>query len=160
MNCNEVEHLLADYLGDELNTPQRTALDAHVRSCPACGNEVATLRESLAMVRSLDVGVTVLSPTKPERRQTTVIRLWRRGLARGLAYAATLLVGFGVGWSARPVSPTSGPPATTSDVEVLASRFGVHPEWVDAVVATSRPSASSAFGRNLVRFARSAGSAY
>ena len=45
MNCNDIKNLLADYLGDELESLGRTQFESHLSTCAPCRSEVAGLRQ-------------------------------------------------------------------------------------------------------------------
>ena len=45
MNCNDIKNLLADYLGDELESAERTQFESHLSTCAPCQAEVAGLRQ-------------------------------------------------------------------------------------------------------------------
>jgi len=111
MNCEEVESLLADALGEELSAPQRTALEAHWSECERCREEHASLRGAVEVMRRL---------TRPKRAQARRVgdrlilessagstiprsdlareRKWYRGVLR---YAAGLGIAFLAGYVVR-----------------------------------------------------------
>ena len=96
MNREEMQALLADYLGDELEPAQRERLEANLATDPEFAAEVAGLRESLALMRSLDRADAASAGRRPCRRvwwQTAVVR-----------YAAAVLIGFGTGYLIRDLA--------------------------------------------------------
>lgn len=45
MHCHDVNEKLPDLLNDELSPAERSVLDAHLAQCPACRQELASLRD-------------------------------------------------------------------------------------------------------------------
>ena len=43
MKCEEIQEVLADYLGDELDASCTVALERHLGTCPSCRREVESL---------------------------------------------------------------------------------------------------------------------
>ena len=145
MQCNEMQDLLADYLGGGLDPPRREACEAHLKECPACRGEVASLTDTLNVLRRLE------APSAAPRRSR-----WRRiALFHPLGYAATLLIGLGLGWSLKPAPFREGRPITAVNIETVSAQLGLHPDWVDAAMRSSGGSPpASPFARNLVTLAR------
>lgn len=111
LTCDELQHLLADYLGDELPATQRAAAEAHLAQCAACRAHVEGLRAaagavSAGLVTSEEAARhagRLALPQMPAKmgggaarpRQRT-LRLWP-----ALRYAAAILIAFCGGWAAR-----------------------------------------------------------
>ena len=53
MNCQEVKELSSDYLDQRLAPSQVVPLEEHVKSCLACGQELAQLRAIISIMASL-----------------------------------------------------------------------------------------------------------
>lgn len=53
IDCRRLGELLCDFVGGELDAALVVALEAHIRRCPACGNEVATYRLTVTLARRL-----------------------------------------------------------------------------------------------------------
>ena len=53
MNCQEVKELFSDYLDHRITPSQIVLLEEHVKSCPACGQELTQLRAIISMTASL-----------------------------------------------------------------------------------------------------------
>jgi anti-sigma factor RsiW len=93
--------MLADYLGDELGAGDRETFEAHLAVCENCRVEVEALQAALNALRELGPAPAV-APS-PAAGHLPIVRLGlRRLVLRPLAYAATLLIGVGLGWMARP----------------------------------------------------------
>ncbi len=146
MNCNEIEQQLADYLGGELEASAVEIFDAHLSTCDPCRREVASLYETIDALNHLD------APPAGASIRTR----WRIGKFQPLAYAATLLIGLGVGWWIRPVVVRQLPTVIhpVSD-DGKAPPAGARRDWADAVLAayTGRP-VSTPFARNTVKLVR------
>ena len=60
MNCDELRNDLMSYLYGELDEQRVTDVEAHVRSCTRCGEEIAALRQTMAaMDQWKDVDVSI-----------------------------------------------------------------------------------------------------
>ena len=155
MNCGDIDHLLADYLGHELHAARRAQFDAHLASCARCSAEV----QELAKVQTELADLPEVSPSDAAwqtrrleiRGKNRAARFSLRGrprglkptarsLTSGLRYAAMLALGVGIGWQLRPGAE---PPAPRSEgegpavVQYLAIDE-VHPAWIEAAVAANR----------------------
>ena len=62
------EHL-SDYLDDELAARERERLEEHVGVCPQCRRVLATLRKTMAGLRSL------MSPAPPRLADSVISRM-------------------------------------------------------------------------------------
>ncbi|MHC4090820.1 MAG: anti-sigma factor family protein [Planctomycetota bacterium] len=113
MNCEHAQEMLADYLGQELDPADQRAFGGHLASCDRCRTEVESLQETLQALRQLPPAPAGVLPDGVRSPRAT--QAWPgpryRGLARPLAYAATLLIGIGIGWLARPAGTVPGPRA-------------------------------------------------
>ncbi len=130
MTCEELEGLLADFLGAELEDSDRRRVDAHLAECAQCRREVRELQASLAaLAESPDVGF------EDAARRTAGLEVRRREprarrLARVLVpAAAVLLLGLALGWrlGAAQSSHLRAPGETAR-----AHQRGIHPGWVAA----------------------------
>lgn len=54
MNCEGVRPLLSAYIDQELSPGELLRVEQHLRRCPACAAEVDALRQTVALVASLD----------------------------------------------------------------------------------------------------------
>lgn len=124
MNCDRIHQMLADYLGNELDTADCEAFEQHLAGCHNCRAEAESLQAAVRALRQLTPPPSAATLQPPPAVGTPVLRL-QRYLFRPLAYAATLLIGVGIGWSARPAPPAhvpapelaSRPPAATASIE-------------------------------------------
>jgi len=111
MDCEQIQEKLADYLGQEMEPAERMAFEEHLAGCRRCGDEVGALRDTIRSLREL-------APLPQAVPAAPLLASGRGGpapgtrhyLRRSLAYAAVLLIGVGVGWSARPAAPSQPPP--------------------------------------------------
>jgi len=120
MNCDDARTLLADYLGLELSAEDQAALEEHLAGCPGCAAEIEPFRQVQVALRRLPVPPPALVRSAARELRQPLLpgwRLWWR-LPRVLAYAATLLIGAGIGWYARagalPTARPGSPPAARS----------------------------------------------
>lgn len=117
MNCEQAREMLADYLGDELNVPDRETFEQHLADCDPCRQEVESLAGAVQALRSLappgEAEVTGTGTTESAPRLAAPGRTASRPLGaflRPLAYAAVLAIGVGIGWTAKPAPPAVDPP--------------------------------------------------
>lgn len=104
MNCERFNEMLADALGDELGSADRSAFDGHLDACMGCRREYESLAETLDAIRTLkDV------PQEP-RLSTHEIRTVFRSSAPAvrrfrmfavLRYAAIIALAFTAGYAFR-----------------------------------------------------------
>ena len=106
MECEQVQEMLADYLGDELNSSGRVTFESHLETCPQCRREFESLQTTLRCLEQL-TGPPVTMADALSGRRSRVPAL-RRYALRALAYAATLAIGVGIGWFAKPALSDSG----------------------------------------------------
>lgn len=151
MNCRDIESMLADYLGDELDASDCARFEAHLASCAHCSAEVKGLQRTQAALHDLP-GVSAADAA----RRTSALEIRRRAgwteriLLASLRYAAILIIGAGVGWQLKPV-PAEGNGREPQQIPVqLASRADVHPAWLEAAARANRKySSQSSFIRSL-----------
>lgn len=134
MNCEQLNDLLADYLGEELDASDRKAIEAHLTACDFCRREVSALGETVRAMNRLDA--------PPLEQHSPVVRF---RLLQPLAYAAILLIGIGVGWQLKPgVTPGDRPSEPTA---VHAGRF-------DSALTAATVGGDTPFARNTVKLMR------
>lgn len=109
MNCDGVRDLLSAYLDGELSPGELLRVEQHLRRCHACADEVDSLRQTIALVNSLDevevpasfhVGLherlVALGPPAAARRAPSAPS-WQRNVRRwavpAVAAAAVLAIG-------------------------------------------------------------------
>ncbi|HUU85997.1 MAG TPA: zf-HC2 domain-containing protein [Phycisphaerae bacterium] len=144
MNCDQVARMLADYLGHELDPADREAFDDHVTVCDKCRAEADSLQVALGALRQLGPPPAQPATTEPLAAPTPLPRS-RLRILRPLAYAATLLIGVGIGWAAR-----TAPPAPT-----VAPTLGPKsPVVAPAIDEQVRPDKLSPFVRNAYALSR------
>lgn len=94
MNCNDVETLMADALGDELSPADRPAFEAHLGDCPKCRGEYETARRAVATMRELPgparvtvrrEGDRLVIEDKPSKHVSGKANAARRGRLRTVA---------------------------------------------------------------------------
>jgi anti-sigma factor RsiW len=52
MRCKTIQKKLALYLAEELTASDQRQIEAHLRSCPVCRDELARVRQLLALLKS------------------------------------------------------------------------------------------------------------
>ncbi len=93
MSCAEVERLVDAYSDDELDTAQAADVTAHLATCPACHQRVATRADLSRLLR----GVPYYVATKRLRRAIAAMRRPLRVTTQWLALAATVLLAVSLG---------------------------------------------------------------
>jgi len=105
MNCSE--NLLEAWLDDELDAPERAAVERHIEGCPACAAACARLRAQKARIKA----------EAPYRRAPASLRESIRGALRqadapvsetrwrAIAIAASLLLAVSAGWNVLQLRP-------------------------------------------------------
>ena len=115
MDCQRVREAFVDGLTGNLTDTEREEIQAHLAGCEACGAETARLSGTWNVLGSLEVPAP--DPSLVER---FALRLRRAGLERWPAWrswaaagslAATLAIGFAVGYAWRSVGPGGSSPA-------------------------------------------------
>lgn len=125
MTCDEIEGVLADYLGGELSEADRRRFDEHLAGCARCRVEVDSLRgpqEELASLPEIDLAEAARRTSGLEVRPRS--RRGRTILAWAGSAAAALFLGVLVGRLMAPAQPAQTPPPPQAT--------GVHPGWVKA----------------------------
>ena len=56
LTCREATDLMADYLAERLNGPERLSFEAHLSACPDCTAFHATYLRTIELTRSLLAG--------------------------------------------------------------------------------------------------------
>ena len=150
MNCNDIKDLLADYLGDELESAERTQFESHLSTCVPCQAEVTGLRQ---VQSELSDAPDISIEQADQRSRCLEIRrrpAWpMRTVFAGLRYAAMLALGLGLGWQLKPVAeplPGGGSGTDSQPVRTVATTL-VHPAWIEA--AAKMNGGQSSFARSL-----------
>ena len=150
MNCNDIKNLLADYLGDELDSAERTQFESHLSTCTPCRAEVAGLRQvQSALTDAPDISI----EQADQRSRCLEIRrrpAWpMRTVFAGLRYAAMLAFGVGLGWQLKPAAdqPVAGDRRTDIPPIHAVATTRVHPAWIEA--AARMNAGRSSFTRSL-----------
>jgi hypothetical protein len=108
MDCREFESMLADYLGGELGEGDRSRCDDHVALCGSCGDEAASLAETVAAMEGL------APAAEGSLGRMDALARFRSALA----IAGILIVGVCLGWVMKP------------EPDVFPERGGVDPARV------------------------------
>lgn len=104
MNCEPVDSMMADALGDELSPDDRTLFEAHLAGCDKCRHEYETRLETIKALHSLSGPRRVTIQRRGNRlviqglpeSQPEMMRVRYRGVLR---YAAGLLIAFTAGYA-------------------------------------------------------------
>jgi len=104
MNCEPVDSMMADALGDELSPDDRTVFEAHLAGCDKCRHEYETRLQTIQALRGLPGPQRVTIQRRGNRlvieglpeSQPGVMRVRYRGVLR---YAAGLLIAFTAGYA-------------------------------------------------------------
>ena len=150
MNCNDIKNLLADYLGDELESADRSRFESHLSTCGPCRSQVAGLRQVQSQLQDApDISIEQAA----QRSRCLEIRRRRawpmRTVLAGLRYAAMLAFGVGLGWQLKPAAeqPVAGDPRTDIPPVQTVATTNVHPAWIEA--AAKMNAGQSSFARSL-----------
>ncbi len=145
MNCNDIKNLLADYLGHELGSADRSRFESHLSTCAPCRAEVAGLRQvQSALTDAPDISI------EQADQQSRCLQIRRRPawpmrtMLAGLRYAAMLAFGIGLGWQ---LKPAAGDPRTDILPIATVATTDVHPAWIEA--AAKMNAGQSSFARSL-----------
>ncbi len=118
MNRDEIDAMLADALGGELDPSQRERFDQLLADDPRLAEEFRDLQRAVAAIRSLDdpAGIGERA-SAPSRRALAVP--WRAGMR----YAAVIGVAFVAGFAVRALMPAGSkvPPVTPPAAESPAA---------------------------------------
>jgi anti-sigma factor RsiW len=148
MNNDELNDLLADYLGGELDEQQRATVEQRLAGDPALAQEVASLRGALDALRALD------EPSATPAALAEVPAATGHRPAAVLRYAAAILIAFAIGYvvrDRRPGAPVEPPLAGASGGSTTAV---VNGGWrQDAAEAYVRYSREPGLARSLMALA-------
>jgi len=131
LNCEQLEPLIADLLGEELDNVDRVRLEAHLVDCDGCRREIAALARTNAVLRDVFTSPNEALPCKttatanneaestsmvsaafaaqPERQSKSAMFSMR--MPTLLRYAAIVVISFGLGFLMRggiAPMPTNG----------------------------------------------------
>jgi anti-sigma factor RsiW len=136
------EEELHAYLDQALSRSQCVEIESHLAVCPPCReqrDDIAALRDRTTALLSTMAPPTIHAPPFAELRQRHLERSVRRQrLIRRSAWAASIVMALGFGWSARAFSP-AGTEATPGTGELPAA---------PVEVATTPPSPAAALPIN------------
>ena len=98
--CYEVQHSIKDYLQEEMNLPDAAAFVKHVRSCPACREELEeyyAFSSALMQLEALDEGEEkgnffINIEKRLERTELTEIRYKNDHRVRRVLYAVLAIL--------------------------------------------------------------------
>ena len=121
MNHDEIDQLLADELGGELDPSRRERLDGLLANDPDLALEVSGLRRALAAMRSLDAPGD-LGPASGRRSRAEPDAARRQRRFAVMRYAAVIVLSFLVGFGTRGPRPSGSPGASSPPVEVTGER--------------------------------------
>lgn len=113
MNCEDIEMLMAEALGDELSPADRPAFEAHLVECDRCRREYESARQAVATMRALPGSKRVTVKREGNRlviEDTRAAGFSPRGHPRRLKpaaraaggifrYAASVLIAFAAGYA-------------------------------------------------------------
>ncbi len=110
MNRDEIDAMLADALGGELDPSQRERFDQLLDDDPRLADEFRDLQRTLVAFRSLNDPVSIGERASAPSRRAVAVH-WRAGMR----YAAVIGVAFVAGFAVRALMPAgSKAPAVTS----------------------------------------------
>ncbi len=66
-HCNDLLNLLNDYLDGELSVAECFELEAHLRACPECQSQLASLRQTISLLHQFEETPASLPPSLEER---------------------------------------------------------------------------------------------
>ncbi len=142
--CADVQELLPDLLGGELESAMAQAVERHALACPSCSRELAESRAAIGLVKRA---------AAPPAREQAPIRFRNNTPSipwRPLALAASLAIAFGLGMAAgrsnsSPAMASRDDNTNSNPTESIATRY--------RQAATASPGASS-LGLALISIAR------
>lgn len=155
MNRDDLQRLMADYLGDELPAQEKARIERGLEDHPDMAADVRSLRGALAAMRSLDAAPG-MPETQARRQGHRGDSAARRG-GRMLRYAAMIGLAFVLGYLVRGFEPQ--PPAGIGgdgrgSVETQGARINqgdLETRYARQYLADSR---RSGLGRSLIAYAR------
>ncbi|GJM25853.1 MAG: hypothetical protein DHS20C16_22680 [Phycisphaerae bacterium] len=150
MNCNEIETMLADYLGNELSDRDHKIVDDHLQGCEACAHEVMAFQQTVSTLGQLDT----VSHADALRR-TSRFQVSRRTPAlqrivfASLKIAAVLAIGFvlgrlSFGETAKSQPDVAKDSGTGQQMVAHANSGTIHPEWLEFAEKLNRNSSGLA----------------
>ncbi len=156
MNCNDIEFLLADALGDELSDADRAKFEAHLVQCEKCRREYESLRTILAEARSLPaphqvsvqrVGDTLIL-AGPSAVRSPSRRIWSAAMLRT---AAGILIAFAAGyWAHSTLIRGEGRPLTGGEWRAPNNEPASKPLQLALVEAHARNPRSSDLAKGMI----------
>ncbi len=151
LDCEQLELLLADALGDELSNSDRRDFDAHLEICDACRLEYQSLMKTLNITRDRLSGTDAMTES-PDRRPT--IRIRRTSGWALVRYAAAIVIAFGAGYAMRAIRQAGNEP------DVIATNVKVTPATIQErlVIAHQRAPHASSFAKSMLAVMGSAAS--
>src|SRR5687768_16142829 len=114
--------ILGAYHDAELSDADRTRVQAHLRECPACGAELAGIRESSRLLHDApldDLSAADLANLHVAIDDVDDYRVWRIGGSVGLVAASILVIG--MAWLNALPAPRANPAGGTSVATTPAS---------------------------------------
>ena len=146
MNRNELEAMLSDYLGEELDAQRKREFETALAGDPEFNAEVNGLQETLQALHALDEPTGTPTAAPQADRTLRVAGLWRYAAVLAFAFVGGYLArGPAVELSTTPPEPVTQHPASDPSDEWrlrLAKRYVDHPS-------------DSSLARSLVALARS-----
>jgi anti-sigma factor RsiW len=113
------EEELHAYLDQALSRSQCVEIESHLAVCPPCReqrDDIAALRDRTTALLSTMAPPTIHTPPFAELRQRHLEQSARRQrLIRRSAWAASIVVALGFGWSARAFTPAGNDAVTTPE---------------------------------------------
>ncbi|HWI63366.1 MAG TPA: zf-HC2 domain-containing protein, partial [Symbiobacteriaceae bacterium] len=110
MNCDGVSNLLSAYLDGELSPGELLRVEEHLRRCHACADEVDSLRQTIALVSSLEEvevpanfgfqlhqRLVAVGPPVAAVRRTPAAPSWQRNVRRWAVPAAAAAAALAIG---------------------------------------------------------------
>lgn len=110
MNCDGVSNLLSAYLDGELTPGELLRVEEHLRRCHACADEVDSLRQTVALVATLEEvevpasfqmqlhqRLVALGPPLAAVRRTPAVPVWQRNVRRWAVPAAAAAAALAIG---------------------------------------------------------------
>ena len=164
MTCEEVRELLSSYIDGELDPNTRDALETHIKSCRECEAELAGLRHTVEMLKSLEeveVPETFRASLMEKVREAVPARapgfasrfknMFSTGPRRALALAAAALVlvvainsALGTLQFGEPLRLTKGLGQSAPDLAARSSLPSASPELAKPVPAPAPVAPSQA----------------
>ncbi|MER1967910.1 zf-HC2 domain-containing protein [Castellaniella sp. GW247-6E4] len=115
--------LLSAYMDHACTERRRALIGAHVLACPVCAAELSALRQLCGELRGLqdpplDLGIARQYRPQPAAPRLSAWRLWLGWSPAGLAIAAALAAGLGLG-ALPPAASPSGSVVWTASLRVF-----------------------------------------